>query len=82
MSHYVYLIECSNGHLYTGYTTDVKRRYQEHIKGTRSCKYTRAFPPKRLVGYLEFNDKSSALKEEYRIKQLSQKKKREIFASC
>lgn len=46
---YIYILECINDSYYTGYTTDIKRRFQEHSRGTKSCKYTRSFPPKRLA---------------------------------
>ena len=47
--HYVYILECNNGALYTGYTTDIERRYQEHVEGSPKCKYTRSFGVKRLA---------------------------------
>ena len=76
INHFVYLIECQNGHFYTGYTTDVPRRYQEHVKGTVKSKYTRSFPPKRLAAYWHINgDKGDALKIEHKIKKLSKKDK-------
>ncbi len=75
-TYFVYIIECSNGSLYTGYTTDVERRYQEHVDGSIKCKYTRSFPPKQLVAYWDVgHDLSQALKIEYRIKKLPKKKK-------
>ena len=46
---FVYILKCSNGSLYTGYTTDIKRRYQEHLSGSAKCKYTRSFPPVRIA---------------------------------
>lgn len=75
MSHYVYILECVNGALYTGYTTDVERRYQEHLDGSPKCKYTRSFPPKRLAGQWEFSNKQLAMSAEAKIKQLSRPKK-------
>ena len=70
MSHYVYIIECINGSYYTGYTTDIERRYKEHLKGSAKCKYTRSFPPKCLVAFWQFTDKTEALAAEYRIKSM------------
>ena len=75
ISHVVYILLCQNNSLYTGYTTDLKRRYQEHVKGSAKCKYTKANPPKEVVASWVFHDKSRALKLEYRIKQLSRKQK-------
>lgn len=74
-SWYVYLIECRGGNVYTGITTDVERRYAQHVAGT-GARYTRAWPPVRLLGTREFADRSSASKAEYAVKQLSPKAKR------
>ena len=79
--HYVYIIECINGSYYTGYTTDIERRYKEHEQGTGKCRYTRSFPPKRLVLVLEFETKSDALKKEAEIKRLPKSEKVKLL-SC
>lgn len=79
MSHTVYIIECENGNYYTGYTIDIERRYQEHLTGNIKCKYTRAFPPKKLVAVWEFTNKTDALSFEYRIKMLSREKKQKMI---
>ena len=74
--YFIYILECSNGAYYTGYTTDIERRYQEHQEGLAKCKYTRSFPPKRLVKYWKLEvDLSTVLKIEYAIKRLSKQKK-------
>lgn len=80
MKHYVYIIECQNGSYYTGYTTDVERRYREHQNGIQ-CKYTRAFPPKKLAVFWEFDDKSEAMRIEYKIKSLSKAQKEKLIAT-
>ena len=81
MAYYVYLIECSNASYYTGYTTDIQRRYQEHCIGSKKCKYTRSFPPKKLLAYWEIlSSQSDALKLEKCIKQLSKKQKTKLVA--
>ena len=73
---FVYIIECSNNSLYTGYTTNVNRRYQEHISGSYKCKYTRSFPPKKLAAYWRVgNTLSEALKAENKIKKLTREQK-------
>lgn len=79
MPHYVYMIECINGSYYTGYTTNVKRRYQEHQKGSTTCRYTRSFPPKKLLASWEFPNRSMALKIESRIKKMSKAKKQQLI---
>ncbi len=71
---YLYLIECQNGALYAGISTDVAARYAKHVSG-KGAKYTRANPPRWLIGCKAFVDKSSALKAEYAIRQLPSKDK-------
>jgi len=79
MPHYVYMIECINGNYYTGYTLDVARRYAEHQAGNAKCKYTRAFPPRKLVATWMFEHKSDALRFEYKIKSLSRAEKERLI---
>ncbi|OGT39953.1 MAG: hypothetical protein A3E81_02215 [Gammaproteobacteria bacterium RIFCSPHIGHO2_12_FULL_36_30] len=81
MLHYVYMIECVNGSYYTGYTIDVTRRYQEHVAGSSKSKYTRAFPPKKLVAVWKFKNKSEALRFELEIKALTKVEKEKIVKS-
>lgn len=70
------MLLCENGHYYIGYTTDVNRRYQEHVAGTAKCKYTRSFPPVKLVAsWATGSSLSDALKYEKQLKQLSRKEK-------
>lgn len=71
---YLYLIECSNGALYAGITTDVAARYAAHASG-KGARYTRANPPLRLVGSKPYADRSSALKAEWAIRQLPRDEK-------
>ncbi len=71
---YLYLIECSNGAFYAGITTDVNRRYEQHRSG-KGAKYTRANPPRKLLGSRQYADRSSASKAEYAIKQLPRAQK-------
>ncbi|PIZ04892.1 MAG: endonuclease [Gammaproteobacteria bacterium CG_4_10_14_0_8_um_filter_38_16] len=80
MKHYVYIIECQNGSYYTGYTTDVARRYEEHKTGV-NCKYTRSFPPKKLQAFWVFDHKSDALRIEYKIKLLSKAQKKRLIVT-
>lgn len=72
--YYVYIILTKNNKLYCGYTDDVERRYKLHCEG-KGAKFTRANKPLKLVYTEEFGTKQEAQKEEYRIKQLSRKKK-------
>ena len=79
MSHYVYMLECVNGSFYTGYTTDVLRRYKQHQTKTARCRYTQSFPPKRLAAVWQFETRSDALAVEYQIKSLSKAEKKTLL---
>jgi putative endonuclease len=72
---YVYIVECADKTLYTGYTDDLPGRVCDHNESRNGAKYTRARRPVVLVYRRGFRDRSRALKEEYRIKQLSRVKK-------
>ena len=74
---FVYLIECEDGSLYTGVAIDVEKRYAEHAAG-KGARYTRSHPPARLLARFPHPDRSSALKAEYAIKQLSASEKRAL----
>lgn len=67
---YVYIVECSDGTLYTGWTNNLDKRIEQHCNGT-GAKYTRGRGPVRLVYYEEFNDKRDAMRREYEIKKYS-----------
>lgn len=71
---YVYILECSDNTLYTGWTNNLEKRVDTHSKG-KGAKYTRARLPVKLVYYEEYKDKISAQKREYQIKQLSRAEK-------
>lgn len=75
--HYVYIVECSDGTLYTGYTTDVERRVEEHDAG-EGAKYTRGRTPVRLVHVEEYETRSAAMSREAEIKSLSRDEKEEL----
>lgn len=72
---FLYLIECADGSIYTGIAVDVHARYEAHIQG-KGARYTRSHPPKALLGWEGYPDRSSASKAEYRVKQLSAIQKR------
>lgn len=77
---FLYLIECVDGSIYTGIATDVAARYAAHASG-KGARYTRAHPPTRLLVSVKYPDRSSALKAEYRIKQLKPAAKRSFVAT-
>jgi putative endonuclease len=68
--HYVYIVRCADGTLYTGYTTDPAAREQAHNAG-RGAKYTRSRRPVCLVYSERFRSLAKALRREYALKQLS-----------
>ena len=81
--YYVYIIECANGSLYTGITTDIDRRLIEHKSKKVGAKYTRAFGAKKVMALWATknceNAKSNAMKLESRIKKLTRAKKIELI---
>lgn len=72
--HYIYILECSDGSYYTGYTTDIQRRVKEHNKGTAS-KITRSKLPARLIHQERYRSKGKALRREAEIKSWPRAKK-------
>jgi len=74
MLNYVYIAECADGTLYTGWTTDPEKRIRMHNAG-KGAKYTRSRRPVKLVYLEKFENKSDALRREYEIKQLSRVQK-------
>lgn len=72
--YFVYMLECSDGSLYTGIATDVERRFAEHAAG-KGSKYVHARGAKRIV-YTEWHtSRNEALKRELALKHLSRKEK-------
>ena len=74
MNHFVYILKCADGTLYTGYTTDVTKRVARHNAG-KGAKYTRARRPVTLGFVWECLDRSDALRMERRIKRRSRAEK-------
>lgn len=72
--YYTYILLIENNSLYCGYTDNVQKRFNAHLEG-KGAKYTRAHKPIKIVYVKEFDTKSEAMKEEYRIKRLSRKEK-------
>jgi putative endonuclease len=75
---YIYILECSDGSLYTGITIDVNRRLLEHNSG-KGAKYTRTRIPVKIRAVFEAQNRSEAAKEEHRIKQLTRKEKLKLI---
>jgi putative endonuclease len=77
MPHHVYILECADGTYYTGYTTDVERRVEEHNAGT-GAKYTRGRTPVEVIHTETYDNQSAAMQREYAIKQLRRPAKEEL----
>lgn len=79
--HYVYIVRCSDGTLYTGYTNDLKKRIETHNLG-KGAKYTRSRLPVELVYSESFDEKEQAMKREWYIKnRLTRAQKMELIES-
>lgn len=76
MKYYLYILETIDNTLYTGIALDVLKRFEEHKNSKLGAKYTKAHPVKKIVYIDEFQDKSSASKEEYRIKKTLNRKQK------
>ena len=77
---FVYMIQADNGSLYTGITTDVARRFQEHLSGKLGAKYFQGRKPKKVVYVEDGHDRSSASKREAEIKRLRREQKLVLVA--
>lgn len=78
--YFVYVLECSDGTYYTGYTTNVDRRVEQHNEGT-AAKYTRGRRPVEVVHVESCEDRSDALQREHAIKQLRRAGKEQLVNS-
>lgn len=77
--YYVYILQCEDGSLYTGITTDVARRFKEHRAGTGGH-YTRAHKPKKILYQESVTTRSGALKREAEIKRWPRARKLRLAA--
>ena len=73
--YFVYMVYCEGDTLYTGVAQDICRRMRQHTdRGTACARYTRAHPIQALAALWETEDKGTALRLEYRIKQLTRRR--------
>ncbi|WP_338638413.1 GIY-YIG nuclease family protein [Burkholderia pyrrocinia] len=79
MSWFLYLIECADDSVYTGITTDVAARFDEHAAG-KGARYTRSRKPRAVLASFPLPDRSSASRAEYWVKRLTPAQKRELAA--
>jgi putative endonuclease len=77
---YVYMLRCADGSLYTGWSTDVQRRLARHLEGTAS-RYTASRLPVELALTLPMPDRTTAMREEARIKALDRPAKLALISS-
>ncbi|MDO4182556.1 MAG: GIY-YIG nuclease family protein [Coriobacteriia bacterium] len=79
--HYLYVVECADGSLYTGYAINVEKRVAAHNAG-KGAKYTKARLPVALLAQAGFSTKHQAMSAEYRFKQLSRNEKDALLAQA
>ncbi len=78
MPHFVYMLRCAGGRIYTGYAVDVDARFKQHLEG-KGAKFTKAFPPESIACRFELPSYEYALRLEARIKKLSAKDKERLI---
>ena len=81
MGYFVYLVRCADNSLYCGITTDLERRIKEHngLEKKSGAKYTAARRPVCLVYSKKFENRSTASKEEHRLKKLTKTEKEKLI---
>lgn len=77
---YTYIVKCSDGTLYTGWTNDLEKRIKAHNE-KKGAKYTKTRTPVELVYFEEFATKEEAMRREYAIKHISRKEKEKLIAN-
>ena len=80
MQTYTYILKCSDNTLYTGWTTDLKKRLTTHNQG-KGAKYTRSRLPVTLVYWETFDTKKEAMQREAAIKKLSRPQKERLISA-
>ena len=79
MAYFVYILKCADETLYTGITTDIERRVEEHNSSDKGAKYTKLRRPVELVYSEKSENRSTASKREYVIKKFSRAQKLELI---
>ena len=77
--YYLYILKCADETLYTGITTDLKRRVAEHNENKLGAKYTASRRPVELVYSKKFRNRSAASKKEAQIKKLTKNQKLDLI---
>jgi putative endonuclease len=78
---FVYIIEADNGKLYTGITTDLSRRFEQHRNQSGGARFFHTSPARKLVYHETHPDRSSASKREAAIKKLNRQAKLALIRS-
>ena len=82
-TYYIYVLRCHDNSLYTGITTDVKRRFLEHSgKGNLGAKYTRSKRPQHVEAVWSCHSRACASKLEYAFKHLTKENKEKIVSDA
>lgn len=81
MPAFVYILKCSDGTLYTGWTTNLEKRVKLHNDGN-AAKYTRARLPVEVVYWEALSRKDEAMKRECEIKRLTRREKLQLCAAA
>jgi putative endonuclease len=77
----VYIIRCSDDSLYTGITTELQRRFEEHLNHPRGAKYFNGRIPREVVYTEDGHNRSSASRREAAIKKLNRAQKLKLIAA-
>ena len=80
--YYVYILRCEDNSLYTGITTDLERRFFEHLNGCKGAKYTKSHRPVKIASAFGVATKSEALRLEYAIKKMKKSRKEQLIAGA
>ena len=80
MPFYVYILLCSDGSFYTGYTKDIEARTRLHANG-KGARYTRMHKPERVAYFEFFGSRAKAMKREREIKKMSHQQKLNLINS-
>ncbi len=78
---FVYMLRCNDNTFYTGITTNLQRRLNEHNSSTSTTRYTRARQPVTLVYTEPAKDRSTAASREYQIKKMPRKEKEQLLST-
>lgn len=76
----LYIVQCNDGTLYTGITTDIERRLHEHNHSHKAAKYTRSRRPVKLVYQAACKSRAEAASSEYRIRHLARSEKLRLIS--